>query len=268
MIAFAPAKINIGLYVTEKRADGYHNIETIFYPIPVYDVIEILPSEEFEITEYGFSTGCKTEQNICYKAWKLLHDEYSIDFVCIHLIKNIPVEAGLGGGSSNGTTVLKILNNMFKLGLNKEQLKQYSEILGSDCPFFIDADPSYGFSRGEHLEKIHLNLTGKTLILFKPPQGISTSEAFKRITPKKHENLLSSIQEEISMWKNNIENVFEPLFEKRYPEISLIKEKLYKSGADYVQMSGSGSAYYAIYDKIIDFKSIIPEEWYFRDIAL
>lgn len=249
MITFAPAKINIGLYVTNKRNDGYHDIETIFYPLPLYDVIEILPSSEFQLHEYGILSCCAPENNLCFMAWSMLKHDYQIPFVHIHLLKNIPVQAGLGGGSSDAVGVLKLLNKMFHLKITREKILDYALRLGSDCPFFVNPKPSFATGRGEQLQTIEISLSGKTVFLFKPPFGISTKSAFEEIKVTKHGHLLRDVSATVNSWKNSIGNVFQNYFIKHYPEIQTVIDSIIAAGAEYVSLTGTGSAFYAVFPK-------------------
>jgi 4-diphosphocytidyl-2-C-methyl-D-erythritol kinase len=247
MLTFAPAKINIGLYVTQKREDGFHDIETVFYPLPLYDVIEIVPSPEFRLFEYGIQSECSPENNLCFKAWKMLHNDYAIPYVTIYLLKNIPVQAGLGGGSSDAVGVLKLLNTMFDLNITCEKMFDYALMLGSDCPFFVNPKPAYAISRGEQLQTIEISLSGKTVFLFKPPFGISTKSAFEEISVSRHGQLLGDVSATVNSWKNSIGNVFQNYFIKHYPEIQTVIDSIIAAGAEYVSLTGTGSAFYAVF---------------------
>ncbi len=268
MIAFTPAKINIGLYVTSKRSDGFHNIETVFYPIPLYDVIDIFESPVFSIKEYGLSAHCNTEENLCFRAWKLLNMHYQIPPVILYILKNIPVQAGLGGGSSDAAAVLKILNNLFNLNISSELMFQYAMELGSDCPFFINPRPAFGTSRGEILSPVDISLAGKTLLLFKPNEGISTKDAFDKLQIFQSGELQVKMKQQLPTWKNNIENAFEQVFIQHFPEFSDYRSELYKAGALYVSLSGSGSSFYAIYDHDVSEIPDMLKNIFFRKLIL
>jgi 4-diphosphocytidyl-2-C-methyl-D-erythritol kinase len=268
MIIFAPAKINIGLYVTSKREDGFHNIETVFYPIPLYDVVEIIESSSFSFTEHGIRTECDAGDNLCFKAWKLLKTEFQIPQVEIFLFKNIPVQAGLGGGSSDAAAVLWGLNAMFQLNLSEEKMLSYALQLGSDCPFFLQPVPSLGTSRGEKLTPLNISLKGKTLVIVKPPFGISTGNAFSQVSVKEHGQLLNDISQPLNTWKNNVKNHFECVFHKQNPEMKHIVDKFYSNGAEYVSMSGSGSAFYAIYEEPVPVIPDLPSEMLVRTFRM
>src|SRR5690606_24072685 len=183
MLTFANAKINLGLLVTEKRQDGYHNIETIFYPVKLYDVIEITASDVFQFHTEGLVIP-PDGQNLCEKAYRLLHQDFDIKPVVIDLLKNIPIGAGLGGGSSDGAHVLKLLNEMNGLGLSDEELKAYAVQLGADCPFFIDNKPVFASGIGTTFEAINVHLSAYYIVIVKPDIHISTSEAYQCIIPQ------------------------------------------------------------------------------------
>lgn len=268
MIIPAPAKINIGLYVTSRRNDGYHNIETIFYPVPLFDFIEVLPSQSFSLTEYGISSGCPVKENICFKVWELLAKDYGISPVEIHLLKNIPVMSGLGGGSSDAVAVLKALNTIFELGFSKEVFFRYALQLGSDCPFFIQASPAYAKSRGEILQSVKPVLQGDTLIIFKPEFGISTREAFSQVIVETHGQLYEKFMKPPSTWNASIKNMFEPMFLEKHPDMVDVIKSFYNSGAYYVSMSGSGSAFYALFKNSEIAIPELPDGFYCRKLKI
>lgn len=251
MIGKANFKINLGLYVTEKRADGFHNLETVFYPIDnVCDTIEIVPSEtmRFEMTGGDFVT--EPEKNLCVKAFRLLQEKYHLPAVSIRLDKQIPSGAGLGGGSADAAWVLKMTNEIFNLHISNGLLKAYAASLGSDVAFFIDNVPSYATGKGEILTPIDVNLSGKVISVFKPEVSVSTAEAYAHVTPLPgRPSLKNLIMEPIERWKFLIVNDFEKSIFVKYPILSDIKKKYYDLGADYASLSGSGSALFAIADK-------------------
>jgi 4-diphosphocytidyl-2-C-methyl-D-erythritol kinase len=260
VIAFPNCKINLGLQVLQKRSDGFHTIETIFYPVPVKDALELIKESdknhpsEIIFTNYGLPVKGSTSDNLCVKAWHLLKKDFpDLPVVQIHLLKNIPMGAGLGGGSSDGAFMLKLLNEKFHLNLSNDQLISYALQLGSDCPFFIINKPCYATGRGEIIEPVEVNLSGYQLIIANPGIHINTGWAFSQLTitgaKGKPRTLKQIIREPVSSWKNILINDFEtPVFEK-YPEIKAIKEKLYQQGAVYAAMSGSGSTVFALFTK-------------------
>ncbi len=268
MIFFAPAKINIGLYITSKRADCYHNLETVFYPIPLYDIVEIVEHSKLSIEEYGISSQSDFSQNLCIKAYNLLKNDFKLPNVKIFLLKNIPIQAGLGGGSSDAVAVLHLLNSKFDLQINETDLLNYALHLGSDCPFFINPQPYYASGRGELLENINISLNGKILYLVKPNVSISTAEAFKQIFFTNNSNLKNNIQKEITTWKKNINNTFQKVFFNTHFDMQYIIKTLYDAGAIYTSISGSGSTFYGIFDKEIDIASLFPQDWYTHKISL
>jgi len=252
MLLFPNAKINLGLNVVEKRTDGYHNIETVFYPIGLSDVLEVEPSET--CTDYSFSSSGITidgdpESNLIVKAYRLLRSEYQFSAVDISLIKQIPFGAGLGGGSSDAAFMLKALNELFELKISTKKLEKLASKLGADCPVFIRNKPVFATGIGNVFTTIDLSLKNKFLVLVKPDIHVSTPEAYSLVVPEKPEtSLLELIKQPISDWKNTIKNDFEKSVFAKYPEIEKIKNDLYEMGAEYASMSGSGSSVYGIFD--------------------
>ena len=246
MLFFPNAKINIGLNITSKRADGYHNLESIFYPIAWRDILEIIPSKQLSFDSSGLSiTG---QGNLCLKAYELMKSHYGIAPVSMHLHKNIPIGAGLGGGSSDAAFTLMALNTIFELGLEKDELKKMAAQLGADCPFFIDNAPSLASGIGELLNPIDLDLFNYHLLVVKPNIFVSTAEAFSAIVPQTPS---LSLEEEIKMpvekWR--LKNDFEDSIFPQYPELLEIKRSLIQAGALYSSMSGSGSSIYGIFSE-------------------
>ena len=246
MLFFPNAKINIGLNITSKRVDGYHNLESIFFPIAWCDILEIMHSKQlsFEIT--GLSIP--GQDNLCLKAYELMKSHYGITSVSMHLHKNIPIGAGLGGGSSDAAFTLMALNTIFELGLEKDELKKMAAKLGADCPFFIDNTPSLASGIGEVLNPVDLDMSNYHLLVVKPDVFVSTSEAFSAIVPQKTS---LSFEEEIKMpiEKWTLKNDFEDSIFPQYPELLEIKKSLIQAGALYASMSGSGSSIYAIFSE-------------------
>ena len=255
MIAFPPCKINLGLNVLSKREDGFHNLETIFYPVQWTDILEIIPSEETTFTSSGISIPGEESENLCLKAYQLLQDDFKIAPVKIHLHKIIPIGAGLGGGSSDTAYTLRLLNSIFKLSLSTDQLKQYASKLGSDCSFFVEDRPMIGTGKGEILEPIELSLKKYYLVLIKSPIHVSTKEAYNNLIPKKPTHQLSEIVNgSINNWKDLLKNDFEESVFRKYPEIKVIKNKLYEEGAVYASMSGSGSSVFGLFEKPVSLR--------------
>ena len=250
MITFPNAKINLGLNIVERRPDGYHNIETVFYPIPLTDVLEIVPAEgETSLTCYGNKVDCPPEKNLVMKAYRLLQERFDLPPVAIHLYKHIPDGAGLGGGSSDAAHTLLMLNNMFDLGVSQVDLASMAATLGADCAFFIYNSPMMATGIGDVLSPVDVNLKGKTLLLVKPPVGVDTRTAYSRVIPAPAAmNLAQTITLPVETWDGCLNNDFEPSVFAALPQLWLIKARLLDSGAQYAAMSGSGSTVFGIFD--------------------
>ena len=251
MIQFPNCKINLGLSILAKRADGYHELETVFYPIAVSDALEILPAANLTMTQSGIAVPGDPAQNLCLKAYHLLKKDFpTLPAVQMHLHKNIPMGAGLGGGSSDGTAALIILNQQFSLGLNDQQLIDYASQLGSDCPFFVYNKACHATGRGEVLTPIHLDLSNYQFLLVHPGVHIATAWAFQQLKPhSKSESIQAIIEKPITDWKNYLINDFEAPVFKAEPKLLVIKDQLYQLGAIYASMSGSGSSLFGIFPK-------------------
>ena len=256
MVVFPNCKINIGLNITEKRADGFHNIESIFYPIPWHDALEIVPASKTQLHTSGITIDCSMEKNLVYKAYQLLQKDFTqiaigVSPIDIYLHKAIPMGAGLGGGSSNAAYMLKLCNDYFKLNLASKQLEDYARELGSDCAFFIQNKAVFAFDKGDDFEPIKMpNLSNYKILIVYPDIHIDTTKAYKNITPQSpNTSLKDLIKKPISDWKHTIQNDFEQVIFKQHPEIENIKNTLYNEGALYASMSGSGSAVYGIFEK-------------------
>lgn len=255
MITFPNCKVNLGLNVREKRPDGYHNLESIFIPVPFYDVLEVVESNEFSFHQDGLEINCKTEDNLCVKAYELLKSKYQLPPVKIELLKKIPTQAGLGGGSADGSFMLKLLNELFELNLSIAELENYALKLGSDCPFFIRNRPAYVSGRGEYVEEIDFDLSNKYIVIAMPGISISTKEAFASIIPKPSiKNYALKHFAPIKEWKEHFQNDFEPYAFSQYPILKEIKNKLDEAGASYTSMSGTGSSIYGIFETEPNFK--------------
>jgi 4-diphosphocytidyl-2-C-methyl-D-erythritol kinase len=261
MIVFPISKINLGLNITSKRGDGYHDIETVFYPVSLCDALEFVASDDksgrdlFEAT--GINTGGEPEDNLVLKTVRKLREKYKIPYLRIHLHKAIPAGAGLGGGSSDSACLLRILNRFFNLGISVPELKKISLEIGSDCPFFIDGVPAHATGRGENLNPVDPVLSGCYLVLLNPGVGINTREAYQNCIPHTPtESLTQAINRPIEKWKGSVFNDFESYAFRKYPVIGQIKEELYRSGAIFSLMSGSGSTVYGIFKA----KPRLPEE--------
>jgi len=251
MILFPNAKINIGLNVVSKRADGYHNLETIFYPVQLKDGLELVKSDHTQFTTSGIKIDGKPENNLVYKAYQLLHNEFNLPPVHLHLHKVIPFGAGLGGGSADASFTLKLINDFFNLKLSVKKLELYASKIGADCPFFINNTPTVATGIGDQFQPVQLDLSNFKIVIIKPDVSVSTPDAYRHIVPGPSEfNLLDIEKLAIEDWKGRIENDFEKSVFQKYPEIETLKNKLYELGALYASMSGSGSAVFGIFDFI------------------
>jgi 4-diphosphocytidyl-2-C-methyl-D-erythritol kinase len=253
MTIFPNAKINIGLRISSRRDDGYHNIETIFYPLALRDALEFVTddsgNDSDSLTVTGFNTSCPMHENLVIKAINLLRTSYNIPALRVHLHKAIPPGAGLGGGSSDAACILKYLVRYFSLGLCHEDMRKMVIKLGSDCPFFIDNQPSFATGRGEILTAVKPLPEGLHILLVNPGIIVNTGEAYKMSKPNKEDSLLpEKYAQGPAEWKGSITNDFEPAIFKLHPDISEIKDRLYEMGAVYASMSGSGSTVYGIFN--------------------
>lgn len=250
MISFPICKINLGLNILAKRKDGYHEVNTLMYPVPVKDVLEIVPSDKFQFDSAGLPIPGKSDNNLIIKAYQLLKEEFDIPAVSIFIYKNIPMGGGLGGGSSNGAETLLMLNEMFELGLSTEELQKRAAMLGSDCAFFIKSTPQFAKGKGDILRDFTVDLKGKTLVLVNNGTHVSTADAYGRISPKTPASLLENdLTTPIKKWKDYLVNDFEKPTLKEYPELRRIRNKLYGLGATYAAMTGSGSTMFGIFDE-------------------
>lgn len=256
MVVFPNCKINLGLNIIEKRGDGFHNLESIFLPISYADVLEVLPARNgctsFTLKTTGHKIFGDYRQNIVFKAYDILKKNYSeqVKPVEVHLHKVLPNGAGIGGGSSDGTSMLACLNNLFDLALTTEELASFALELGSDCPFFVYNTPAFVTGRGEHILPITIGsfLQQATVVLLHPQLHISTKQIFSKITPHKPNlSVLEAIQQPIQSWKDCIKNDFEEVVFSENIGLSALKNMLYNLGADYSSLSGTGSTVYGIF---------------------
>ena len=273
MVVFPNCKINLGLNITRKRSDGYHDLETVFYPIAIKDALEIIKAtdspDNIQYSASGLPIKGKKENNLCINAYQLLKNDFpELPAVAMHLHKTIPQGAGLGGGSADGAFALLLLNKKFDLGLSTEKLVEYALRLGSDCPFFITNKPCFATGRGEFLEPVNLDLSEYKFVIVNPEIHISTNEAFSSIVPTPvTRSIKEIIQQPIDTWKRELKNDFEePLFQK-YPEIKNIKETLYNAGGLYVSMTGSGSTAYGIFEKNSKLQLSFPPHYFVRELS-
>jgi 4-diphosphocytidyl-2-C-methyl-D-erythritol kinase len=264
MVTFPNAKINLGLYVTERRPDGFHNLETLFYPVRLTDALEILPSGEFSFHSSGIGMDGEIENNLVVKAYRLLKKEFQLPAVKIYLHKVIPTGAGLGGGSSDAAFTLKMINTIFNTGLSQLQLENYAGMLGADCPFFIRNIPSLATGKGDQLTPLEVDLSPYHLVIVKPPVSVNTALAYQGIVPKNPETPLDNIiNKPIESWQNSLFNDFETNVFKQFPQIGAIKQTLYDLGANYASMSGSGSAVFALFRQLPqNLKQLFPDSYY------
>jgi 4-diphosphocytidyl-2-C-methyl-D-erythritol kinase len=251
MIVFPNAKINLGLFITEKRPDGFHNIESCFYPVPWNDVLEVSEGIHTSFSSSGIPVPGDEKDNLCLKAWENVHQEYGIPPVHIHLHKVIPIGAGMGGGSSDAAFTVKALNELFGLGLTEEKMEDLVRPLGSDCAFFIKNKPVLAVEKGDRFQDIPVFLSGFWGILVYPDLHISTKEAYSGIVPGTPAVSIREIltQKDRMEWKNLLINDFERHLFEKYPVLSDVKKELYNSGAVYASMTGSGSCVYGIFEK-------------------
>lgn len=255
MIIYPNAKINLGLHVIEKRADGFHTIETVFYPVAWEDMLEVLPDPSkasgVTFSSSGITIPGNVNDNLCVKAYELISKDYPMPAVKVHLHKIIPIGAGLGGGSSDAAFFIKALNEIFELNLAWGELHHYAKQLGADCSFFITNRPVLAEGKGDQLESIAISLIGKYVAVVYPGIHVNTAEAYGGIVPQKPavalENLI--VETQIENWKAVLVNDFEKTVFEKHPAIKVLKEKMYACGAVYAAMSGSGSAVFGIFEK-------------------
>jgi 4-diphosphocytidyl-2-C-methyl-D-erythritol kinase len=272
MITFPNAKINIGLHIINRRADQYHNIETIFLPIKIKDALELVESKELHFSSSGLTIPDipgDPKNNLCLKAYKMILKDFSIPPVHIHLHKHIPIGAGLGGGSADAAFCIKLLNEKFSLNLNMNQMETYAKKLGSDCAFFIQNQTALATEKGDQLRPIQLTLENYYLVVVMPRVHISTHDAYKQIMPSPpsyplEETILLPIEE----WKNYISNSFEVSVFKNYPLIANIKSALYEANALYASMSGSGASVYGIFKEETKLPKLEKNNQVFYNVGL
>jgi 4-diphosphocytidyl-2-C-methyl-D-erythritol kinase len=251
MILFPFAKINLGLEVLRKRADSFHDLETIFYPLNLCDILEINRSDHFNFNVSGIEIGECSEENLVVKAYRILQLEYNLPPVSIHLHKQIPTGAGLGGGSSDAAFTLKGLNELFHLELGNQILMKYASMLGSDCAFFILNYPVFAEGTGNIFSKVDVELKNFILVLVKPDFSVSTSAAYHGIKPTISKySLKDSVKLPVNDWKGRVENRFEESVFNGFPKLKVIKERLYSEGAVFASMSGSGSSVYGLFEEV------------------
>ncbi len=263
MVVFPNCKINVGLHVVRKRTDGYHDLETVFYPLFLKDALEVVRSEKFNFQLSGLPVDGIIENNLCVKAYHILKNDFpDLPAVSIHLHKAIPMGAGVGGGSADGAFMLTMLNSKFNLHLSEEQLISYALNLGSDCPFFIINKPCFASGRGEKLTPVALDLSSFKIVLINPGVHVSTKEAFSKLTPSTpKKGILEVLKQPVTTWKDDLKNDFEETVFKLYPAIEEVKKKLYEMGAIYAAMSGSGSSVFGIFNHETKFDFSFPTHY-------
>ena len=276
MITFPIAKINLGLHVVEKRLDGYHNLQTVFYPVPIMDALEIAPmSEGFpsdvdcDLKVTNIHIEGDEQRNLVVRAYQLLKKDFpSLPRIHTHLWKGIPTQAGMGGGSSDCAYMIRLLNETFDLQLTNEQMQQYAAQLGADCAFFIESVPCYAEGIGEQLEPISLDLSGWYIGVVRPDIPVPTKEAFSRIHPHYPSlNCREVVMQPVETWRDNLINDFEESVFALHPEIGAVKEQLYKMGATYAAMSGSGSALFGLFKEEPDgLRQAFPDMFTFSTV--
>ncbi|MGB0403302.1 MAG: 4-(cytidine 5'-diphospho)-2-C-methyl-D-erythritol kinase [Salibacteraceae bacterium] len=262
MIKFPGCKINIGLNIVSKRNDGFHNLESIFYPIKWTDVLEVYPSTKTTLTVTGTDLQIPKEDNIVWKALQLIKADYSIPNIEIILLKNLPNGAGLGGGSANGSAMINLLNEQFELNIPIQKRLEYASTLGSDCPFFIQPQPTFVTGRGENLRPIQLDLSKFKILIVNPGIHVSTPVAFAGIKPEKSNfNLSSLTKNTLPNWQSIVKNDFENTVFKAQPQIQELKELILSKNPIYASMSGTGSSVYGIFKELPNLNEFKKENW-------
>jgi len=270
MICFPNAKINLGLNIVEKRSDGFHNIETVFYPINWCDALEVIENKEFQkgdektnLSLSGIVVEGNTQDNLISKAYKLLDATYNLPPVKTHLHKNIPMGAGLGGGSSDAAFFIKLLNDKISLNLSATEQLNFAKQLGSDCAFFIKNQPVYASGKGDVFSEVEIDLSQYCIVVIYPAVHSNTALAYKGVVPAKpQKNIQSIITSEIRNWKEDLVNDFEKTIFLQHPELQNIKNNFYTKGALYASISGSGSAVFGIFKSDVDVKEFnLPNDY-------
>lgn len=265
MLVFPNCKINLGLHVTNKRPDGYHNIETVFYPVNWCDALEVIENEQtgaapFTWSQTGLGIAGNPDDNLIFKAWQLVNAEVALPPLSVHLHKVLPMGAGLGGGSADAAFFINLLNKKFSLGLDVERRCALASQLGSDCAFFIRNQPVYAQGRGNEFSDVDIDLSDHYLLLIFPAVHSNTREAYEGLKPRPAQrDLREVLHQPIQTWKQDLVNDFETSIFRKYPQIAALKEQLYRQGAVYASLSGSGSAVFGIFDHLPDVQ--LTEGW-------
>jgi 4-diphosphocytidyl-2-C-methyl-D-erythritol kinase len=262
MLSFPTAKINLGLNILNRRTDGYHNLESVFYPVGWADALEVIPADSTLFTSSGMAIPADGKDNLCLRAYQRLVKDFEISPIQIHLHKAIPIGAGLGGGSADGAFTLKLLNHLFNLGLSEVQLQTYARTLGSDCAFFIENKPVFCVDKGDIFQPTSVSLAGKWIVLVYPNLHISTAEAYSGIVPQIPEiDLQTALRLPAKDWKAVVKNDFETFLFPKYPVLAEVKQQLYDLGAFYASMTGSGSTLFGLFDQETNLKKAFPTEY-------
>lgn len=253
MIVYPNAKLNLGLNIVARRPDGYHDIETVFYPIPLQDALEVHTAQRFSFRQAGDLLDCPAGDNLVIRALRMMEADFQLPELDIYLYKHIPSGAGLGGGSSDAAFMVRLLNEEFRLGLSEDEMERRLAPLGADCPFFVRNRPVFATGIGNVLTPVALNLEGYTLVLVKPDVHVSTREAYAGVTPRRPDVPLTEvIRRPVEEWHTLMRNDFEDSVFARHPEIAATKDRLYDLGARYAAMSGSGSAVFGLFSKPLE----------------
>lgn len=267
MITFPNAKINLGLNITSRRSDGYHNLETIFYPVQIKDALEVIKSAEMSFETSGIEIPGHANENLCLQAYDLLRKDFDLPNIAIHLHKQIPIGAGLGGGSADAAFFIKLINEKFQLSLDVETMQNYCRKLGADCAFFIENKPLFAFEKGDVFEDINLTLSAYHLVLVMPPVHVSTGEAYRGVKPKQpQQSLKELVKLPIADWQGKITNDFEEHILRNHPQIRGVKSALLEAGALFALMSGSGASVYGIFKNSVDLSFLEKDNLVFNGI--
>lgn len=257
MLSFPNAKINLGLNITAKRDDGYHNIETVLYPIGIKDAVEITDAAKTSCAIHGIDIPGKAGDNLCLRAFNMPATDFDIAPQKINLLKNIPVGAGLGGGSADAAFTLKLINQRFALNLSNEDLRKYARKLGADCAFFIGNKPAFAFNKGDEFEAIEIDLSKYFMVVIKPSIHVSTAEAYANVKPQKPiKSIKEVIKQPIATWKDELLNDFEQSVFESHPAIAEIKAELYNAGAIFALLSGSGASVFGIFENEVQLQKL------------
>jgi 4-diphosphocytidyl-2-C-methyl-D-erythritol kinase len=267
MIVFPNAKINIGLNIIARRPDGYHDLETVLYPVKINDVLEVIEADKLSFESSGLDIPGRLEDNLCIKGYHLLKKDHDLPPVKIHLHKNIPIGAGLGGGSADAAFFIKLMNDKFGLGLSLERMEDYARVLGADCAFFIQSKPVFAFEKGDELEPINLDLSAYKIVLVMPDEHVSTAEAYRGVKPAPvSESLYDLIKKPLTAWRGHIKNDFEGHIFRDHPVIRGVKAELYEYGALYASMSGSGASVFGIFENTPNLQAMEETNQVFYDV--